>query len=161
MTSFSALLDQALPEKNLGNINCTSLSNAFYKYLFLGNTHFFVILIIFSVPRIFLCCMFCIFCFESKICPDQTVKSNPGSLSGSPRALAQKLPGDQVEEEESDVDDDDEDSCQIKVCQKMIEDLQLKVFNIERNLYAQIDSLKDKMELTSQGTKRADSLCNI
>ena len=96
--------------------------------------------------------------FRTKNCSDQNVKSDQSLLSGTPRALAQKLSGDHLEEEDVDdeVDDDDEDSCQIKVCQKMIEDLQLKVFNIERNLYAQIDSLKDKMEVASQGRKNDD-----
>ena len=69
--------------------------------------------------------------------------------SGSPRALAQKLPADQKDLEEEDVDD--VEVCQIKVCQKMIEDLQIKIFNIERNLYSQIETLREKIDSSNEG----------
>ena len=83
------------------------------------------------------------------------------STSGSPRALAQKLSGDAVvvaddndDEDVEEVDDDEAEVCQIRVCQKMIEDLQLKIFNIERNLIGQIEMLKEKMEIASEGRKK-------
>ena len=70
-------------------------------------------------------------------------------VSGTPRALAQKLPADEKDLEED--DDDDVEVCQIKVCQKMIEDLQIKMFNIERNLYSQIETLRQKIDSSNEG----------
>jgi len=68
------------------------------------------------------------------------------------------LSGDAVvvedDDDEEDVDDLDIEVCQIRVCQKMIEDLQLKIFNIERNLIGQIEMLKEKLEITSEGRKK-------
>jgi hypothetical protein len=70
---------------------------------------------------------------------------DPKSKPGSPRALAQKLSGDALEDDEEE-GDEEESTCQVRVCQKMIEDLQLKLFSIEENLQDQIDVLKVKLE---------------
>ena len=43
-------------------------------------------------------------------------------------------------------DEDEAGSCEIRTCQRLIEDLTLKMFNIERNLLAEIEYLKEKLE---------------
>ena len=43
-------------------------------------------------------------------------------------------------------DEDETGSCEIRTCQRLIEDLTLKMFNIERNLLAEIEYLKEKLE---------------
>ena len=56
---------------------------------------------------------------------------------------------------EDEVDDDMEDHdlgedgiCEIRTCQRLIDDLAEKMFNIERNLLQQIDILREKLEGT-------------
>ena len=84
--------------------------------------------------------------------PDPKTKPD----TGSPRALAQKVSGDRLNSgNEDEVDDDMEDHdlgedgiCEIRTCQRLIDDLAEKMFNIERNLLQQIDILREKLEGT-------------
>ncbi len=121
---------------------------------------YFVDFIYFSV------CLIFVFLFV--LFPWVDAKPDPSVKSGSPRALAQKLSGDVVvDDDEEGVDEDDDgdavEVCQIRVCQKMIEDLQLKIFNIERNLIGQIEMLKEKLEIESEreGRKKKVASCQF
>jgi len=57
----------------------------------------------------------------------------PSDVDTNPRALAQVLPADS-------------ESCQLKTCKRLFDELQVKIFNIEQNLFEEMNLLKGKLE---------------